>query len=160
MDSVRKPKTPMGKQQSRTAPVRQHTNSPKPFAPEMKVWFSVIGSSLVIVAVWIATFSMPKSIPKNSSNSSTGQVKEILSELRNSIQNGMRVVDQQKTILSELASNTNSSPSSQTLSNEELKALAEQLVGTLNATTTTSTVPQITPASQQTSEPKPTSKLP
>lgn len=162
MDSVRKPKTRATQaQESHSTPPPQHNTAPTGLTPEMKVWLSIVGSCLVIVAVWIATFSLPRSSPdKPSASASQSEIKEILSELRDSIQTGMKVVDQQKTTLSQLASNINKSPTEDTLSNDELKALAAQLVGSLNATTTTSTVPAITPTTPSSPKQNPNPKLP
>jgi len=124
----------------------------------MKVWFSIIISSLVIVGVWIATFSIPKPTLDNSASSlAPKEIKEMLSELRGDFQASVKVIDQQKSALSELISNisnTNTEQSENMLSDDELRSLAQQLVDSVNATTTTSTVPEIAPPSEFIPTPK------
>lgn len=162
MDAIKKPKlkpkanNPMNRGlQSKgedTAQRNKQTN-PNPYTPEMKVWISVVLSSLIIVGVWIATFSIPHS--NRSEPPSTSELKDILLELRNSMKSGVEVVKEQQQTLTKLTK-----PDQQiepTLSNEELNELAHQLTANIQASTTTTTIPTL--KQQPRTEPTPP-KLP
>ena len=156
MDAISKPRKPIStrtttSKQKQGQPHALPTNTSKSFTPEMKVWLSVVGATILIVGVWVATFSIPQS--KRSDTTSSSELASILTELRETMKTNIRAVEDQKRILTAQGKQRGS-----ILSNEELTKLASELI--VHASTTTSTVPVLTPQTKITKPSTQSPKLP